>query len=308
MTSPHPAGYPEARRGALYGVAAYLLWGLFPLYFLTLEPSTAWEILGHRILWTFVFCLGVLVARRDLAWLPRLLADRSTMVRIVPAAMFIAVNWTLYVVAVVAGHVSEAALGYFLNPLVTVALGVLVLRERLRPGQWAAVGIGALAGLVLVVGSDRVPWISFALATSFALYSLLKNRLGAQLPALHGLTVEAIVLLPAALALLGATAVTGVATFSSNGVPHSLLLLLAGPVTATPLLFFAAAARRVPLVTIGLLQFLAPVIQLLIAVLIGEHIEPVRWVGFGFVWLALVVLSTDSLRQRRARVPASEPV
>jgi chloramphenicol-sensitive protein RarD len=299
------APHDEQRRGVIQGFCAYLLWGLFPLYFHALLPAGAWEILAHRILWTFVFCLLLLTIRREWTWIRPLLGRRRFLAGIAVAAALIAVNWVLYVGAVVSDNVSEAALGYFLNPIVTVALGVVVLRERLRPLQWVAVAIGLVAAAYLSIGAGRIPWIALALAVTFALYGLLKKRLGATLPALHGLAVETTVLLPVAVGLVVWLGVTGGQTFTTDGPLHALLLVLSGVVTAAPLLLFAASARRVPLVTIGLLQFVTPVMQLLCGVvLLGEHMSTQRWVGFGIVWLALIVLSVDSLlgvRQRRQR-------
>jgi len=316
-TETRPAASAEApqdeqRRGVVQGFCAYLLWGLFPLYFHALLPAGAWEILAHRILWTFVFCLLLLAIRRDWAWIRPLLGRRRFLGGIAVAAVLIAVNWVLYVGAVVSGNVSEAALGYFLNPIVTVGLGVVVLRERLRPLQWVAVGIGVVAALYLSVGAGRIPWIALALAATFALYGLLKKRLGATLPALHGLAVETTVLLPVALGLVLWLGLTGTQTFTTEGPGHTALLVLSGVVTAGPLLLFAASARRVPLVTVGLLQFVTPVMQLLCGVvLLGESMSPQRWAGFGIVWLALIVLTIDSLigvRRRRLRDAADDGV
>jgi chloramphenicol-sensitive protein RarD len=290
----------EQRRGVAYGFAAYLLWGLFPLYFAALAPASAWEILAHRILWSFVLCLVVLGIRRDVDWIRPLLSRRRFVAGIGVAAVLIAVNWGIYVAAVASGNITEAALGYFLNPIVTVGLGVVVLRERLRPWQWVAVVIGLLAAFYLSVSAGTVPWIALALAVTFALYGLSKKRLGATLPALHGFTVETVVLTPIALVLLLWLGATHTQTLTTNGPVHITLLVLTGVVTAVPLLLFAAAARRVPLVTVGLLQFVTPVMQLLCGVLIlGETMSRARWVGFGIVWLALVVLTVDSVRNAR---------
>jgi chloramphenicol-sensitive protein RarD len=311
-TTAAEAPHDEQRRGVVQGFCAYAIWGLFPLYFHALLPAGAWEILAHRIAWTFVFCLLLLAIRRDWSWIRSLLERRRFIAGIAVAAVLIAVNWVLYVSAVVSGNVSEAALGYFLNPIVTVGLGVVVLRERLRPLQWVAVGIGVVAALYLSVGAGRIPWIALALAATFALYGLLKKRLGATLPALHGLTVETTVLLPVALGLVLWLGVTGTQTFTTEGTGHAALLVLSGAVTAAPLLLFAASARRVPLVTVGLLQFVTPVMQLLCGVvLLGESMSSQRWVGFGIVWLALVVLTVDSLmgvRRRRLRDAADDGV
>jgi chloramphenicol-sensitive protein RarD len=305
-----PARSAEATegRGAVYGFAAYLAWGLFPLYFHALAPASALEILAHRIVWTLLLCLLVIAVGRDLSWVRPLLRRRRFLGGIGVAAVLIAVNWVIYVAAVASGNVTEAALGYFLNPIVTVGLGVLLLGERLRPLQWVAVGIGLAAALYLSVAAGRVPWIALALAVTFALYGLSKKRLGATLPALHGLTVETVLLVPVAAGLLVWLGVSGTQTFTADTPLHPTLLVLSGVVTAVPLLLFAAAARRVPLVTIGLLQFVTPVMQLLCGVLLlGERMSPQRWAGFALVWVALVVLSVDgaiSTRRRHVRESA----
>ncbi|MGV1009670.1 MAG: EamA family transporter RarD [Dermatophilaceae bacterium] len=290
----------QQRLGLLFGLGAYLLWGLLPFFFVALAPAGPWEILGHRVVWTFSLCIMLLAFRRDWAWVRPLLRRRRMLMGLTVAAALIAVNWLTYLKAVLDGHTSEGALGYFLNPLVTVALGVLVLHERLRPLQWLAVGIAAVAAGFLTVVAGQVPVTALVLAVSFALYGLIKNRVGADLPALHGLTVETTVLLPLAAAIL-VWSVASQATFAAEGVGHAAILVLTGPVTAVPLLLFAAAARRVPLVTVGLLQFIAPIMQLLAALALGEHISPARWVGFGIVWVALVVLTVDSLHARLRR-------
>jgi chloramphenicol-sensitive protein RarD len=287
----------EVRKGTILGFAAYGIWGLFPLYFDALRPAGPWEILSHRILWTLLFCAVVLLVRRDLAWVGPLLRRPRLLAGTAVAAVLIAVNWIVYVSAVTSGNTSEAALGYFLNPLVTIALGVVVLGERLRPLQWAAVALGVAAGVYLGVTGGRVPWVALTLAISFSLYGLTKKKVGVSLEALHGLTVETVVLAPvAAVALVILGAHDGL-TFGHFGAGHTTLLVLSGVVTALPLLFFAAAARRIPLVTVGLIQFITPVMQLLLAVLLlGEHLPRERWIGFGIVWLALLVLTADSVR------------
>ncbi len=293
-------------RGALYGFLAYLAWGLFPLYFHALAPATAFEMLAHRIVWTLLLCLLVLAVTRDVRWVAPLLRRRRFLGGIGIAAVLIAVNWTVYVAAVAAGNVTEAALGYFLNPLVTVGLGVVVLGERLRVLQWVAVAVGLAAAVYLSVAGGRVPWVALTLAVSFALYGLSKKRLGESLPALHGLTVETVILAPVALAIIVWLGVTGTQTFTTQTPLHPTLLVLSGVVTAIPLLLFAAAARRVPLVTIGLLQFVTPVMQLLCGVLLlGERMSAQRWAGFALVWVALAILTLDSaLSARRRRAGA----
>lgn len=290
------------RRGAAYGAAAYAMWGAFPLYFHLLAPAGAWEILAHRILWTLLLCAAVLTVRREFAWLRSVFANPRMLGAVTIAALMIAVNWVIYVAAVVGHHVTEASLGYFLNPIVTVAIGVVVLRETLRSLQWLAVGIGLVAGVYLTIDFGRPPWIALSLAFSFALYGLMKKRLGASLPAFQSLTAETAVLAPIALGIIIWLGTTGGTTFTQDAPVHPLLLAASGLVTAAPLLLFAAAARRVPLVTIGLLQFITPVLQLLAGVLLlDETMDGSRWIGFGIVWIALLVLMFDSIRSVRTR-------
>lgn len=302
LTGPQERPGQRVERGVLYGVAAYGIWGSFPLYFAALRPSSSWEILAHRIVWTVLFCVVLVRVRVDVGWLRPLLARRRVMAGIALAALLISVNWLVYVAAVTSGHAADASLGYFLNPLVTVALGVLVLGESLRLWQGVAVMLGGLGALYLAVATHTVPAIALTLAITFALYGLVKKRLGATLPAVHGLTMETAILTPLAVGLLWWVGVSGRSTYVGYGAWHTALLTVAGVATAIPLLLFAAAARRIPLVTIGLLQFLTPGIQLALAVLVlGEHMTKERWVGFGIVWVALVVLAVDSVRAARSR-------
>jgi chloramphenicol-sensitive protein RarD len=272
------------------------------LYFHLFAPAGAWEILAHRILWTLLFCGAVLVVRRDFGWGSHVFTNPAMLGAVTLAGVLLAVNWTIYVWAVMAHHVTEASLGYFLNPLVTVAIGVFILRERLRRLQWLAVAIGLVAGVYLTIDFGRPPWIALGLAFSFAFYGLMKKRLGASLSAFQSLTCETAVLAPVAVGLLVWVSVTGRSTFTADAPAHPLLLASAGLATAVPLLLFGAAARRVPLVTIGLLQFITPVLQLLCGVLLlGETMTRGRWIGFGIVWVALLVLTLDSIRSARGR-------
>jgi chloramphenicol-sensitive protein RarD len=295
----------DERRGTAYGVACYLLWGLFPLYWPLLEPAGAIEILSHRIVWSLVFVVGVLAATHNWAWLRQLRRDPATAARLTAAAVLIAGNWALYIWGVNNEHVVETSLGYFVNPIVTVLMGVLLLHERLRPVQWAAIGLGAAAVVVLTVDYGRPPWIALGLAFSFGTYGLLKKRVGAQVGAVQSLSFETAVLFVPALAYLVALEAGGDGQLGHSGVGHGLLLASAGVVTAVPLLFFAGAARRVPLTTMGLLQYLTPVIQLVIGVLVYDEPMPAsRLAGFSLVWAALLILSADALRnghRNRAR-------
>ncbi|MGZ4613600.1 MAG: EamA family transporter RarD, partial [Kineosporiaceae bacterium] len=249
-------------RGALYGVGAYGLWGIFPLYFRLLDRSGATEVVVHRVLWSLVVCLGVVAATRGWQDLRATLAEPRRVLTLGVGAALLALNWGVYVYAVNSGQVVEASLGYFVNPLVTVLLGVLVLRERLRPWQWAAVGIGGAAVGVLTVAYGRPPLIALTLALSFGLYGLIKNRVGADVGAVTSLTTETVVLaLPAALVLAWLES-TGQGHFTADPPRQGLLLASAGIATVVPLLLFAASARRMPLSSLGLLQYLTPVLQL----------------------------------------------
>ena len=297
----------DERRGIAYGVACYLLWGLFPLYWPLLEPAGAVEILAHRIVWSLLFVVGVLAVSRSWSWIPPLLHDRPSLARMTLAAVLIAGNWCVYIWAVNNEHVVETSLGYFINPVVTVLIGVLVLRERLRPTQWAAIGLGAVAVVVLTVDYGRPPWIALALAFSFAAYGLLKKQVGVRVGAVQSLTVETAVLFLPALGWLLLLAARGDGQLGPSGSGHGLLLASAGVATAVPLLFFAASARRVPLSLLGMLQYLAPVLQFMTGVLLYDEPMPAsRLVGFAVVWAALAVLSFDGLRNyRRVRRQAA---
>ncbi len=293
--------HDEQQRGTAYAFLAYGIWGLFPLYFHALAPAGAFEILAHRILWTLVFCVAVLLARRDLAWARPLVHTPRLAAGVTAAGLLIGTNWVIYVYAVLHGLTYEAALGYFLNPIVTVALGVLVLRERLRRWQWVAVGVGAAAAVYLAFSGGGFPVIAVSLALSFGSYGLVKKRVGATLQAMHSLAAETTVLAPIAVVILVVVSARGDATLVGHGGGHTALLLLAGIVTAVPLLLFAASARRIPLVTVGLIQFVTPVLQLMCGVfLLGEHVTPGLWVGFGIVWVALVILTVDSVQAARS--------
>uniref|UniRef100_UPI003D8E0943 EamA family transporter RarD n=1 Tax=Gordonia sp. B7-2 TaxID=3420932 RepID=UPI003D8E0943 len=305
-----PNPYPQATQGTVYGVGAYTIWGLFPLYFHLLIPAGAWEILGNRIVWTLVCCLVLLAVLRQFGFVRDLLHHPRRTAATAAAGVAIAANWVIYVQAVVTGHVTQASLGYFLNPLFTVALGVLVLRERLRPLQTTAVGVGGIACVYLAIDDGQIPWIAVSLALSFGTYGLIKNRIGGKLTALQSLTTETLFLTPPAAVMLLVLAMQGEDTFTTEGWGHTALLMSAGVVTAIPLLLFAAAASRIPLVSVGLLQFITPILQLICGVaILGEHLSPGRWVGFGIVWVALLLLSVDAIRQaHRVRLVARSSV
>ncbi|WP_084530986.1 EamA family transporter RarD [Nocardia miyunensis] len=284
--------------GAVFGAAAYILWGSFPAFFGLLEFTNPVEILVERILWTLVLVLIVLLVAGRIREL--LDIDRRTWQLAAVAAAAIAINWGVYVYGVTSGHVVECALGYFINPLVTVLFGVLLFRERLVWPQWIALGLGVLAVLVLTVDYGRPPVIALVLACSFATYGLVKKVI--RLDPLRSVAAEGLVSAPFALAGVVVLGVTGHAAFG-HGVGHSALLIAAGPVTLIPLLLFALAASRTPLSTMGILQYLTPALQMAWGVLVGHEPMPAtRWAGFGLIWLALVVFTGDALRRRRAKV------
>ncbi|GGO90295.1 protein RarD [Nocardioides phosphati] len=288
----------EQRRGLLLGAAAYGIWGLFPLFWPLLEPAGALEILAHRVIWSAVAMTTVVVALRRRAAVGALVADRRRLRWLAVAAVVVACNWGGYIWGVNNGHVVETSLGYFINPLVTVVLGVTVLGERLRTLQWAALGLALVAVVVLTVDYGRPPWIALLLAISFGIYGLAKKQAAAG--AVESLAVETAFLAPLALAYAVGLGLTGHSTFASEGVGHAALLASAGLVTAVPLVLFGAAATRMPLVVLGLLQYLAPVIQFALGVLLFHEEMPVgRWIGFGLVWLALALLTAESLRHHR---------
>jgi chloramphenicol-sensitive protein RarD len=292
----------EQRRGLIYGAAAYLLWGVFPLYFPLLEPASALEILANRIVWSLVVVLILLAIRRRWSWLRDLRTDRRRLLLLTGAAITIALNWGTYIYGVNSNQVVETSLGYFINPLVTVAFGVVLLNERLRRLQWMAVGLGAFAVVVLAVDYGHPPWIALILAFSFGTYGLLKRIVN--MGAVESLTVETGLLFFPALACLVVLNVQGTSTLQQEGLAHAALLSTTGLITAIPLLFFGAAAIRIPLTWIGLLQYIAPVLQFLIGIFVFDEAMPTsRWIGFCLVWLALMILTFDSIRAaRRGRI------
>ncbi|GAA0301694.1 chloramphenicol-sensitive protein RarD [Kineococcus aurantiacus] len=310
--SPPPARTVHTRTGVLAGLTAYGLWGLFPFYFHALRSAGALELLAWRIVFSLALSVVLVTALRRWARVAAVLRSPAQRGLLVAAAVAVAVNWGVYGLAVVRGHVLEAALGYFVNPLLTVLLGVLVLRERLRPGQWVAVGTGLVAVAVITADLGRLPWMALTVAVSFAAYGLLKNQLGRRgggVDPLTGLTVEtAVLLVPAvaALLVLGLGSGHGV-TFAAEGPWHTTLLVLAGPTTLVPLVLFATAAARVPLSVIGMLQYVTPVLQFVAALLLGETMPASRWIGFALVWLALAVLTADALRQQGLGVRRESP-
>jgi chloramphenicol-sensitive protein RarD len=286
----------KPRSGLLYGVGAYGLWGLFPAFFPLLKPAGAFEVLAHRIVWSAVSMALVIVAIRRVGDIRKI--TRRTWLLLACASALIAINWVVYVYAVNNGHVVDAALGYFINPLVSVSLGLLIFRERLNRAQLLALGIAVAAVVVLTLEVGSPPVIGLALALSFGLYGAVKKVVPADPSVSVG--IEAALAAPIAIGYIVWLQAVGHGTFTNHGSGHVVLMIVSGPVTALPLLLYAAAAQRVPLVTLGLVFYMTPMMQLTWGVLVGhEPMPPARWLGFGLIWLALVVFSADALWRAR---------
>jgi chloramphenicol-sensitive protein RarD len=292
----------ETRRGFWYGFGAYFLWGIFPLYFPLLEPTGALEVLAHRILWSLFFVGALLLAARGWSRVRAVVADRRRLRLVAIGSVLIAVNWGVFIWAVLNGHVLESSLGYFINPLVLIFLGVVVMGERLRRPQWIAIGLATVAVVVLTVDYGRPPWVALTLAFSFGTYGLMKKK--ADIGAVEGLGLETAMLTPLALAYVGWVQVDGSAVFGHEGPVNMLLLAGAGVITAVPLLLFGGAATRVPMSTLGLLQYIAPTMHFVLGlVFFDETMTTARWVGFVLVWIALAMLTAESLVSRRRPLP-----
>lgn len=292
----------SSRAGVLYGVAAYGLWGFLPLYWVLLDEAGSVEVVAHRVVWSLVVVLVILAVAGRLRGLRRL--GRRAYGLLAVASVVVGANWCLYIWAVDTNQVIEASLGYFVNPLVTILLGVVVLRERLRGGQWLAVGIAALAVVVLTIDYGRLPWIALALALTFATYGFVKKKAG--VGAAESLAIEASILVVPSTGFLVWLTARGEATFGHAGPAIDVALVAVGLVTAVPLLCFSAAATRVPLTTLGQLQYLAPTINFVLGVTIfDEEVPPARLAGFGLVWIALVIVTVDALRHRRRAAKAA---
>lgn len=311
------AGDAEARvrTGVWFGVAAYAAWGLVPIFWPLAQPASSLEILAHRVVWSMVAALVLIMVGARRGWLGTDWVASLRSVRVIGllslAAVLVAINWGVFIWAVNHDHVVETALGYYINPILSILAGVLLLHERLKPLQWTAVGFAAVAVVVLTIGYGKPPWIALTLATSFATYGLIKNRLG--LSAIPSLAVESAVLTLPALACIAWLGAHDQATFGGT-LGTSLILVAAGPVTVIPLLLFAGAVTRIPLSLVGLLQYIAPTMQFLLGIFwFGEEMPAVRWVGFALVWVALVLLAGDAVRRLlrsgwRGRTTRPEPV
>lgn len=314
--SPHPSSdageAPLNHTGLLNGLGAYVWWGFLAMFFPLLAPAGAFEIGAHRVIWSLVFCVAVLAALGQLGSLRDLLRNPRMFRGLAIAALLLSVNWVVFLYSVLTDRVLDASLGYFINPLVTVLLAVLVLGEKLRPLQWCAIGMAAAGVIVIGIGYGSLPWIALVLAVSFGLYGFAKKQLGPSVDALPGLATETLALTPLALAYLGYLVFTGQSTFlAGDGGPfgtvgHALLLMVSGVATSVPLIMFAAASRRLPLATMGSLQFVTPVMQFLLGVFVyHEHMAPTRWAGFVLVWVALTLVSIDGYRVLRKNPPAA---
>ena len=297
----------DERRGLAYGASAYILWGIFPLYFPLLKPAGTIEILAERMAWSLVVMAVVVRVGGGAAGVRAILRDRRQFGLLATAAVLVSCNWGTYIYGVNTGHVVETSLGYFINPLITILLAVLFLHERLRRAQWCAVAIGVVAVGVITVDYGRLPWIALVLAFSFGLYGFCKKQANAG--AVESMAVETGVLFVPALVAIGVIASQGDLVFGTR-TPTSFLLAGTGLITVVPLLLFAAGTRRLPLSVIGLLQYLAPVLQFAVGVGVRhEHVPVTELVGFCLVWVALIVLSVDAVRHQRAsRSPAGAPV
>lgn len=294
------------RSGLGFGLACYTIWGVLPLFFELLDYASPLEIVAHRALWSLLLCVLILCLRGELGQVVAVFRQPRQLAGLAMAAALIAGNWLAYVYAANHREVLQASLGYFVNPVLTVLLGVIVLHETLRPTQWIAMGLALIAVIIITVGYGHLPWLAVALAGTFGLYSLAKSFAGRHTGAVASLTVETLLLAPLALAVLARLGARGDTHFTSHGINGTLLLLATGIVTTTPLTLFAAATRRLPLSVVGMLQYIAPSLQFLIAVWINhEAMPPSRWVGFAIIWVALIVLSSDAMhrnrRQRAAR-------
>ncbi|CAM3697369.1 EamA family transporter RarD [Nocardiopsis rhodophaea] len=284
----------------LLGASAYLMWGVSTLYWPLLDAAGPVEILAHRMVWALLTVAVILAFRGRWDGLLGALRDPRKLLVLTGAAVVISVNWGVFIYTVNSGQTSQAALGYFINPLVSIVFGVIIFSERLRRAQWAAVALGVLAVAVLTYAYGGVPWMSLSVAFSFATYGVLKKLV--RLDGLDSLAVETLLMFLPALAYLLFLGQAGTGTFTGVSAAHTLLLIGAGTVTALPLLCFGAAARRIPLSTIGLLQFMVPVMQFLFAWLVFDEELPLsRWIGFGVVWAALVVFTVDMLRANASR-------
>jgi chloramphenicol-sensitive protein RarD len=298
---------PLDRKGLSYAIAAYGFWGIFPIFMDELRPSGALEIVAHRALWSLVICLAAVALSHRWHLLTAALRDRRLVATLALGAVFLALNWGIFIFAVLSDRVTESSFGYYINPLITVAMGVVILGERLHRSQKLAIGLATVAVVVVGIDLGGLPWIAPTLAVTFAIYTFVKKRVGKSVDALTGMTVETMALAPIAVGILWFLTKHGDGTWGNVGVGHDLWLASTGVWTAGALVVFAAGAARLPLYVTGLIQYLTPTMTFLLAVTyFGETMSTLRWVGFGLVWVALVIITADSWR--RSRAGASEHV
>ena len=300
--NPAPDESAIRRAGLINGFSAYLLWGVMPLLFAAAAPTGALELVSHRVIWSLGFCAILLVFTGGFLRTWQILRSPRLFGLLLLASVLIAINWTTFIYGVETNQLVEISLGYYLNPLISIGLGVIFLGEKLRPLQWTAVGFGLLAVIIVGIGLGRVPYLAFTVALSFGLYGLVKNKVGSRVGALEGMAVESLVLaVPSAiyLILLGSM---GLQTFTGFGGWHVFVIIITGPATAIPLILFSAAARRIPLSWVGMLQYLTPTIQFTLGVtVLGEMMSTTRWAGFFVIWIAVILLCTDMIRHSRRR-------
>ena len=298
-----PSDETQRRRaGLLNGAGAYLLWGFLPLYFSALAPAGSLEILAHRIVWCLLVCAVLLAITRGYTTVWSVLRSPRSTGLLTAASILVGINWLGFLLGVELGRVVEVSLGYYINPLITILLGVIFLREKLRPLQWAAVAVAVVAVLVISIGYGSVPWLGLLVATTFGGYGLVKNRVGGAVGAVSGLSIETLILFVPALAFILWATAAGQSTFTPEGSWHIVLMLMLGPATAVPLLLFSAAARRIPLSWVGMLQFMTPTMQFITGVwILGEEMSPARWTGFAIIWIACTLFIVDMVRASRRR-------
>lgn len=294
-----------ARDGVLIGLLAYVMWGLFPVYFKMLESVAPTEMLAHRVIWAVPFGALIILFRSQWSEVRRALTHKATLAWLILAAFLISTNWLIYIWAVQNEHIFDTSLGYYINPLMYVLAGVVLLGERLSRLQLSAVVLAFIGVLILTISGGEFPWVAMSLATLFTLYGLIRKQIATG--AMPGLFIETILLLPLALLWLLWLMVSGKAAFDSGNMTVSGLLLLAGPITVLPLLFFAVAARRLPLTTIGFMQFLAPTLQFGIGVYYGEQLTTAHLVCFGFIWAAVAFFSIDAILAGKKKLPTAIP-
>ena len=288
----------KEKLGLVYGLGAYVLWGLFPLYWPLLKPATSTEIVSHRAVWTMVFCFIILAITKSLKTTLATFKRPKVAAKLFTASILVSINWLIYIWATNNGHVVEASLGYYINPLIAIAFGIILLKERMRLMQWVSVSIATIGVLVLTIDYGRLPWIAFGVALSWGTYGLIKKQLN--LGAVEGLAIETLIAFIPYCVYLVFLGSNGEGQFG-QGVSLTILLISAGAVTAIPLLLFNASTTRLPLTTIGLLQYITPTLTFIIGVWVNHEVmSTARWIGFVIIWIALFVLAYDLVRSGRA--------